>query len=357
MAAQRALAAHASPEGGEVRGGDRQHATGPCENRAVSRVFVTGGNGFIGSVVVRILLEQGHQVRCLLRPASNVERIAGLEYDRVDGDVREAALVLRGAAGCDAIVHLAGLSNWDDIESPLMEEVVVGGLDNVLQAARPTRSRVIFVSSILAIAGSREPRTFDETSAWTGPERRLGYSRWKRHAEAMCLDAWTTEGVPVVIVNPGEVYGPNDTDLITAGNLVDFARSNPVLVCTGGTLVAHVEDVALAIVRAMERGRPGERYILGGENLSIRQLARLCLELLGDEKRIVAVPNSLIRAMAAVGRMLPIPLPFNPHVIPYATRFWFMDSSKAQRELGVSFRSARETLRPTLEWLTESGRI
>src|SRR5512143_801867 len=324
------------------------------------KVFVTGGNGFIGSVVVRSLVADKHEVRCLLRPASNVERIAGLDYTRVDGDVRDADWVKRGIDGADAVIHLASLSNWNDIDSPLMDEVVEGGTRNILDAARAApgaKPRVVFDSSILAVNGSTEPRTFDETAEWTAPDAKLSYSRSKRRAEAMCLEAWKTHGVPVVIVNPGEVYGPNDTALITACNLIDFAKSKPVLVCNGGTSVVYVDDVAQAIARAVERGKPGERYILGGENLTVRQLAELCLELLGQKKSIVQIPNGVIKALTAVATTLRIPLPFNPHVIPHATRYWFMDSSKAQRELGVSFRPARAALEPTLAWLKESGRI
>ena len=108
------------------------------------------------------------------------------------------------------------------------------------------------------------------------------------------------DGTPVVIVNPGEVYGPNDTSLITACNLIDFAKSKPVLVCNGGTSIVYVDDVALAIVRALERGRSGERYILGGENLTVKQLAELCIQLLGQRKRIVRVPNRVIKTITAV---------------------------------------------------------
>jgi dihydroflavonol-4-reductase len=306
-------------------------------------VFVTGGNGFIGSAVVRLLLAEGHTVRCLLRSTSQTERIDGLAYERVLGDVRDADSVRRGMAGC--------------IDSPLMDEVVVGGTRNVLDAARAQGgTRVVFVSSILAVNGSAEPRVFDESAGWTLDDRTLIYSREKRKAEALCQQA-VQAGGDVVIVNPGEVYGPHDTALITACNLIDFAKSSPVLVCDGGTSVVYVDDVALAIVRAMERGRRGERYILGGENLTIRQLAEHCLELLGQKKSIIKVPNSLIRAVAAIGKKLRIPLPFNPHVIPYATRYWFMDPSRAERELGVRFRPARETLAPTLAWLKQSGRI
>jgi len=321
------------------------------------RVFVTGGNGFIGSHVVRRLVDQGHSVRCLLRKASKTDRIEGARYQRIEGDVRDIESVRAGMKDCDAVVHLASLSNWNDIDSPLMTEVVIGGTKNILEVAKEQKLRVVFVSSVLAVNGSTEPKTFDESAEWTLADGKLSYSHCKRAAEKLCLDAFKDEGVPVVIVNPAEVYGPQDTELITACNLLDFARSKPVLVCTGGTSVVYVEDVAAAIAAAVQKGRPGERYILGGENLTVKQLAELTLELLGQKKKIVTVPNRFLRGLASVAQKLHIPMPFNTHVVPYATKFWFMDSSKAQRELGVSFRSARETLTPTLHWLKESGRI
>jgi dihydroflavonol-4-reductase len=321
------------------------------------RVFVTGGNGFIGSYVVRRLVEQGHTVRCLLRKTSKTDRIEGAHYERIEGDVRDLEAIRMGMKDCDAVIHLASLSNWNDIDSPLMTEVVIGGTKNILDVAKQHKIRVVFVSSILAVNGSTEPKTFDESAEWTLADSKLRYSHCKRAAEKLCLDAFTNDGIPVVIVNPGEVYGPKDTELITACNLLDFAKSKPVLVCTGGTSVVYVEDVAAAIAAAVQKGRPGERYILGGENLTVKQLAELTLELLGQKKKIVTVPNGFLRGLASVAQKLHIPMPFNTHVVPYATKFWFMDSSKAQRELGVSFRSARETLTPTLHWLKESGRI
>jgi len=321
------------------------------------KVLVTGGNGFIGSVVVRMLLAEGHAVRCLLREASKTDRLEGLTYERAIGDVREASSLVAAADGCDAIIHLASLSAWDQIDSPLMDAVVEGGTKNVLAAAKQRPgTRVVFVSSVLAVNGSDKPREFDETARWTVPDGRLKYSRCKRNAEAMCRMA-ATDGVPVIIVNPAEVYGPNDTALITACNLIDFAKSKPVLVCSGGTSVVYVDDVALAIVRAMEKGRSGERYILGGDNLTVTELATLSLELLGQRKRVVKIPNRVIKALTAIATMFKIPMPFNTHVIPYATKYWFMSNQKAKRELGVNFRSARDTLAPTLAWLKQTGRI
>jgi dihydroflavonol-4-reductase len=321
------------------------------------KILVTGGSGFIGSVVVRTLLREGAEVRCLLRPTSKLDRLAGLTYERADGDVRDPDSLKRALTGCQGVIHLAGVSSWEQIDSPLMGEVTEGGTRNLLQAAREARvEKFVFVSTAAAINASDEPKVFDETAPFELAGTGLNYAIHKHAAEQMCL-AFFREGLPVVIVNPTEVYGPNDTELITAGNLVDFAKSSPVMVCSGGTSVAYVDDVALGTVRALERGRPGERYILGGENLKVKDLAAVTLELLGQKKRVMVLPNSVIRGVARGALGLGIPVPFNPRVIPYATRYWFVDSSKATRELGVTFRPARDALALTLAWLKETGRI
>jgi dihydroflavonol-4-reductase len=315
------------------------------------KVFVTGANGFIGSVVTKKLVEDGHTVRALLRKTSRTTRIDGLPYERAHGDIRDAASVRVGMKGCEAVLHLASLSSWTDIHSPMMSEVVLGGTKNVLEAARANgKLRTVFVSSSTAINGSRDPVAHNEDSVMTLPIGSFRYIAAKREAENRCRAA-AAAGLPVTIVNPGEVYGPDDVDKITAGNLLDFAKSSPVLVCEGGSSIVHVEDVASGIVAAMTKGRAGERYILGGDNLTIRQLAELTLGILGQKKAILNLPNWLVSGVARVGGALRIPLPFNPAVIPYAVRYWFMDSTKAQRELGVTFRSARQVLEPTLAWL------
>ena len=236
-------------------------------------------------------------------------------------------------------------------------DVVEGGTRNILEAATvlPTH-RVIFVSSVTAVNGSDRPEVFSEASKFTLDDPELKYALAKRNAEVQCRKA-LSQGVPVVVVNPAEVYGPSDTAFVTAGNLVHFARSNPVLVCSGGTSVAYVDDVAAGIVAALAKGRPGERYILGGENLTIRQLAGLCLQLIGRRPRIVTLPNFLIRRVTRVATTLRLPIPYDARVIPYATRYWFVDGSKAQRDLGVKFRDARSTLAPTIAWLREAGHI
>jgi dihydroflavonol-4-reductase len=258
--------------------------------------------------------------------------------------------------GCEAVIHLACLSAWDEIESPALEPVVVDGTRNIIAAAA-NRVRMVYVSSLTAVGATDRPSLLSETAPYNlSAEPGLAYAHAKHRAELLCRQA-AAQGADVVVVNPAETYGPEDVRLVTAGNLIDFAKGPLTLVCRGGTCLAHVDDVAAGIVAAMERGRAGERYILGGDNLSHRSLARLVLEIAGRRQPILTVPNTFLRVVTRLARALRIPLPFHPNVVPYATRYWFADNSKAVRELNIHFRSARETLEPTIDWLRAAGHI
>jgi dihydroflavonol-4-reductase len=321
------------------------------------RVFVTGGNGFIGAEVVRGLEQTGRHVVCLLRATSRVDRIDGVSFERALGDVRDVESLRAPMRTCDATIHLAAPGGWDHDDPALLRAVIEDGTRNVLTVASELpRHRVVLVSSTAAIDASDTPTVFDERAEFTVSDPSLHYAHAKHRAEVAARAAYE-RGVAVIVVNPAEVYGPGDTALGTARNLIDFAMETPVLVCRGGTSVVHVEDVATGIVAALDRGRPGERYILGGENLTIRQLAELVLYVLGRRAPIVTVPNAIARAVSRLAVALHVPLPYNPHVVPYATRYWFVDSTKARRELGVTFRSARETIQSTLDWLERAGHL
>ena len=305
--------------------------------------------------MVARLVGSGHEVVCLLRRGSDTRRIDGLAIERALGDVRDAASVREAIQSCTATIHLAAPGGGGADDAALLHAVIEEGTRNVLDAAAAKRPphRVVVVSSTAAVNASDRPRVFDERSAFTIHDRRLHYAHAKHRAELIASDMHA-RGVPVVVVNPAEVYGPGDTALGTARNLIDFLGSNPVLVCSGGTSIVHVDDVASGIVAALDRGRAGERYILGGENLTIRQLAQLVLRLAGRRARVLSIPNSLARAGTRIAVRAGIPLPYEPSVVPYATRYWFMDSSKARRELGVTFRGAVDTLRSTLDWLASA---
>jgi dihydroflavonol-4-reductase len=321
------------------------------------RVFITGGNGFIGSVVVRQLVTAGHDVVCLVRETSNTARIDGARFERALGDVRDVTSLRAAMPTCDCTIHLAAPGGWNKDDASLLHSVIEGGARNVLDvAATLPGHRVVMTSSTAAVNGSDTPQVFDERAEFTLTDPSLYYSHAKHRAELAARSA-ADRGVPVIVVNPAEVYGPNDLELATAGNLVDLAKSWPVLVCDGGTGVVHVDDVATGIIAALERGRPGERYILAGENVTVRRLAELVLELLGRRAPIVELPNELARFISRVAIALRLPLPYSPYVIPYATRYWFVDNTKARRELGLTFRGARDTIRSALDWLEQTGRV
>jgi dihydroflavonol-4-reductase len=319
------------------------------------KIFVTGGNGFIGSRVVRRLCLRGHAVRCLLRPASPTRRIDDLSFERQLGDLRDRASLERGLDGCSACIHLASVSSWEEIASPDLEATVVEGTSNLLAAcAGTTVKRLVYISSAAAINGSAEPRIFDETSVFQLGGSGLRYAEAKHHAEQEVLAA-ATETFEPVVVNPAETYGPEDDEWVTAGAIRDVLRSWPALALRGGSAVAHVDDVAEGIVLALEKGRPGHRYILGGENLTVEKIVRTVLALAAQRKPVLVLPAALVRAAVGACRMLGLPPPVPPDLIAYASRYWFVDDAKARAELGYRPRPAVETLRSVVDWVLQAN--
>src|SRR5262245_18248192 len=195
------------------------------------RIFLTGGHGFIGSRVTRLLSGRGHPVRCLLREKSKTHRIDDVTFERAKGDVRDKASLVEAMKGNDACIHLASVSSWKDIRSGALEPTIIDGTRNLLDAAKEAGvKRVVFVSSILAVNASAEPKVFDEGSPFQLSGTKLRYSLAKHEAEKMVFDA-NGGGLETVIVNPGEVYGREDDDFITAVNIKDILTSWPAIAC------------------------------------------------------------------------------------------------------------------------------
>lgn len=317
------------------------------------KIFVTGGNGFIGSRLVHNLLKKDYEVRCLLRKSSKIDRIEGLSYETFYGDITGLDTLKVGMEGCQGVMHLASLSNWDDIHSNKMGKVVIEGSKNVLDAAKVNGNlKTVYVSSSTAINGTDGPTVVDETADLKLNKKTYSYAWAKKQVEGFCKEA-VEDGLPVVVVNPGEVYGPNDYDQITSGTLIDFITNKPTIVCSGGTSIVHVDDVAQGIIAAYEKGKAGERYFLGSDNLTFKEIATIALKLVGKDQKIVTLPNGLISFVAKVGGALKLPLPFNPAAIPYAVKYWFVSNNKAKEGLGVQFRSPEEVLKPTVDWLVK----
>jgi dihydroflavonol-4-reductase len=324
---------------------------------APNTVAVTGGNGFIGSRVVAMLCAQGYTVRCLVRDGSNLERLDGLKIDYVSGDVRDPSTLKNLLHGAKSCIHLASVSAWGKLGTDHLEETIVEGTRNVLSAALVARCRrVVIVSSVLAVNGTPSPCIMNEDADFDLWATRMRYAHAKRRAEDVAGE-FSMLGLDVVRVNPVETFGDEDFDLVTSRNLLDFLTNWPCLVTRGGTAIAGVTEVAEGIVSAMQRGRGGERYILGGDNLSITQLARLTLSIAGQRKPVVYVPLGVLKVVVALLSRLNLPTPVVPGVLDYLGYYYYVDSVKAVRELGYQPRPARDVLEPAVRWLRESGHL
>ena len=327
---------------------------------ASRRALVTGGNGFVGCHVVRALLQEGRAVRVMLRAGADVRTLRGLDYEPFIGDLRDADAVARAAEGCDEIYHIAAdYRLWLLDEAP-MYATNLEGTRNVLAAARRSGvARVIHTSTVgtLGIPADAPGREDVPVSL----EDMVGaYKRSKFLAEQAALEA-ARAGVPVVIVNPSTPVGAFDYKPTPTGRIiVDFLKGRmPAYLDTGLNLV-DVEDVAQGHLLAAERGKVGEKYILGGENLTLGEVFQRLAALSGVPAPKLRIPYALAYGFAlgaeAVARTITKREPrASLTEVRMARKRMFFDSSKARRELGYTPRPVDDALARAIAYYRESG--
>jgi len=326
------------------------------------RAFVTGGTGFIGSGVVRVLLERGVSVRVLCRRGSSRENLEGLDVEIVEGDLLDPASLRRGMTGCPLVFHAAALYSFWARPRDRIYEVNVDGTANVFAAAKDAGvERIVYTSSVAALGLRDDGAPADETTP-TSLDRVIGdYKRSKYLAEQLALDAAKT--LPIVIVNPSFPVGPRDIKPTPTGQtILDFlSRRMPAYLDTGMNVV-DVEDVALGHWLAVERGRIGERYILGGENLTMRRLLELLAELTGLPAPRVRLPYPPVLALsyanAAFCKLFPRATPrMTPETVRMSRHCMYFDPGKAVHELGFPETPPRVALAKAVEWFRKGNRI
>jgi len=325
------------------------------------RAFVTGGTGFIGGAVVRHLLSAGHEVRALVRPGADTRQLDGLAVERSEGDLSQGDALTVAMAGCEWVFHVAALySYWGHREAEFYQ-VNVEGTRNVLHAARLAGAeRVVYTSSIavLGLHPDRTPATEDTPS--TLAERIGPYQRSKFLAEAVAREA-EAQGLPVVIVNPTSPVGVGDHKPTPTGQIVvDFLKGRMFAWTDTGLNIVDVEDVAAGHLQAAERGQVGDRYILGGENLTLKQVLDLLAQIVGKPSPRLRIPHSVALAWSGVdvtlARLVPGHTPAaTPEKVRLSRRYEWFDSSKAVRELGLPQTPAREGLRKAVDWYQAHG--
>ena len=326
-------------------------------------MLVTGGSGFVGGIVVRALVQAGHEVRALVRPNAEQRFLADLPLEIVPGDVRDRRAVRRAMAGCVQVYHAAALYKlWVRSKNDIYETNVTG-TGNVLLAARQEGVEKIIYTSSVATLGCVGDGTLGTEGTPVSLADMVGhYKRSKFIAEQLALK-YASEGLPVVIVNPSTPVGIGDLKPTPTGQMiVDFLNGRmPGYVETGLNLV-DVEDVARGHLLAAKKGQIGEKYILGHENLSLQHILGLLSELTGQPAPTLKVPYILALGAAygdaALARLIPGREPSIPPVgVRLSKKKMFFDSSKAVQQLGFPQTSAREALRKAVTWFRQFGYI
>lgn len=323
-------------------------------------VFVTGATGFVGAHVARVLLDEGFRVRALARRGVLRPPLDALPIEWVPGDVLDRAALKRGVGGCRAVLHCAADYRLWVPDPGAMHLTNVEGTKRVLEeAGRAGVERIVYTSSVATIpsgggAASDETRLYSSPGGVPGP-----YKRSKVLAERAALES-VARGLPVVIVNPSAPMGPGDARPTPTGKIVvDFLNRRMPAYMDTGLNVVHVGDVARGHLLALRRGRIGERYILGGENLRLKDLLDGLARLTGLPAPRFKLPYAAAMALAGVehvwGRLTGRPPRAPLDGVRLAAGLWFYDHRKAREELDYRPRPAAEALADAARWFVEAG--
>ena len=324
------------------------------------QALVTGGTGFIGSSIVRELLHADYEVRVLIRNGSDTRNLEGLKIERVIGDITNPASLAAAVRGCTHVFHAAALYSFWVTVPGLIERVNVQGTRNVLQAALEAGiERVVYTSSVAALAVPDKGSPVDETTPIDSSKIIGTYKKSKYAAEQVALE-YAAKGLPVVIVNPSFPVGPRDIKPTPTGQtIVDFLnRRLPAYVDTGMNVV-DVEDVARGHVLAAERGRIGERYILGGKNMTMGELLALLSKITGIPAPRMRLPYRALLALsypnAAWCKMTRTTPRMTPDTIRMSRHYMYYNPAKAIDELGLPQTKPEVALAKAVDWYVENG--
>jgi nucleoside-diphosphate-sugar epimerase len=325
-------------------------------------VFVTGSTGFIGTKLVNELVKLGNTVHALTRGTSNKDGLSHEHIKLVTGDIQDRSSLLKGMEGCNQVYHLAAYAkNWSKDPSVFFKQNVEG-MRNVFEAAKAAGvERVVFTSTIVTFGPTPPGVVGHEEMPRITQKFYTEYEETKSIAEKEALK-YAENGFPVVIVNPTRVYGPGK---LTEGNSVSlmidmYDRGKVPVLLNGGNDIGNyvlVDDLVRGHILAMEKGRIGERYILGGENASLRQLFGIVDEVSGKKHVQVKLPPSLAYAYAGLEKKKAEWLGVYPQITPgWVETFlqhWVYTTAKAERELGYTIVPLKEGVRMTYEWLMQ----
>lgn len=323
-------------------------------------VLITGANGFVGSAVVRALLHRGYEVRALVRQTSDTANLAGLDIDIAHGDLLEPPSLARALRGCEGLFHVAADYRLWAREPREILQANLRGTHNVLLAAqRCGVRRIVHTSSVATLCLHHDGTPADEDAPAHLADMIGTYKRSKFLAEALVRRCAHAEQ-DIVIVNPAAPVGPRDAKPTPTGRMVlDAARGRMPAYVDTGLCIVHVDDVAAGHVLAFERGQRGRRYILGGENLSLRDILAAIAELRGRRPPRIRLPHSAVLPVAHVAEAWARISGKAPNLTVDGARLarhrMYFSSARAEAELGWHARPAREALADAIQWFRGNG--
>lgn len=323
--------------------------------------LVTGATGFVGSAVARQLVARGETVRVLVRAGADRRNIADLPVEPVEGDLRDGDSLARAVRGCRALYHVAAdYRMWVPRPSEIYDTNVAGSVRLLRAAAAAGIERIVYTSSVAVLGARPDGAPADEETPVRLADMIGHYKRSKFLAEAAVRDLVRQAGLPVVIVNPSTPIGSRDVKPTPTGRLIVEAAAGrmPAFVDTGLN-VAHVDDVAAGHVLAFERGVIGERYVLGGENLTLREILAEIARLCGRRPPRVCLPHGVVLPLAFAAESVSRVTGREPFAtvdgVRMARKKMFFSSAKAQADLGYRARPAAAALADAVEWFRAAG--
>jgi dihydroflavonol-4-reductase len=318
--------------------------------------LVTGANGFLGAAVVRALLADGRAVRAFVRRGSDRRNLAGLDVELAEGDIVDPGTLRVATRGCDAVFHVAAdYRLWVRDPAPMYQANVEGSVNVLEAAAAAGAERLVYTSSVAVLGINRDRTPADETTPVTLADMIGTYKRSKFLAEQAVRQRAVELDFPVVIVNPSTPIGPGDIKPTPTGRVILDAAAGrmPAYVDTGLNLV-HVDDVARGHLLALTFGRRGERYILGGQDLSLEEILRRVGQHLGKPARNVRLPHWAVLPIALVSEGLAKITKREPRAtldgVRMAKKHMYFSSAKAERELGYRWRDPQIAIGDAIDW-------
>jgi dihydroflavonol-4-reductase len=324
-------------------------------------VLVTGATGFLGSAVARALVAAGHTVRALSRPSSDTRNLQGLDAEIVHGDLSQPETLPPALKSCTALFHVAAdYRLWVRDPDAMYRANVAGSAALMRAAAGAGVGRAVYTSSVAVLGTDKTGKPADEDTPVTVADMVGHYKRSKFLAEEAVGKVARETGLPVVTVNPSTPIGPRDIKPTPTGRTIVMAATGrmPAYVDTGLNLV-HVDDCAAGHLLAFAKGKPGERYILGGEDYSLEKMQREIALMSGQKPATISLPVAPLYPLAVIMELMARFTDKEPMLIRDTLRMarkrMYFSSAKAERELGYHTRPAIEGLRDAVAWFREAG--